>query len=83
MMNRPNRSVFPDLLSDRIDDIYTCYVALQRAAGVVRDASGALLVTRYRTVAEAIANPQFAFVGQQAFSSAGPELRAQIGRAHV
>jgi hypothetical protein len=48
MMNRPDRSMLLDLLSDRIDDIYTCYAALRRDAGVVRDASGALLVTRRR-----------------------------------
>jgi cytochrome P450 len=81
MMNRPDRSVLLDLLSDRIDDIYTCYAALRREAGVVRDASGALLVTRHRTVVEVIANPQFAFVGWRAFSSAGPELRARLATA--
>jgi cytochrome P450 len=79
MMNRPDRSVLLDLLSDRIDDIFTFYAALRRDAGVVRDASGALLVTRHRTVVETIANPQFAFVGRHAFSSAGPELRARLG----
>ena len=78
MMNRPDRSVLLDLLNDKIDDIYTCYAALRREAGVVRDASSALLVTRHRTVVETIANPQFAFVGRQAFSSAGPELRARL-----
>jgi hypothetical protein len=78
IMNRPDRSVLLDLLNDKIDDIYTCYAALRREAGVVRDASSALLVTRHRTVVETIADPQFAFVGQHAFSSAGPELRARI-----
>jgi cytochrome P450 len=78
MMNRPDSSVLLDLLSDRIDDIYTCYAALRRDAGVVRDASGALLVTRHCTVVETIANPQFAFVSRHAFSSAGPELRTRL-----
>jgi cytochrome P450 len=78
MKNRPGRSVLLDLLSDRIDDIYTCYAALRRDASVVRDASGAILVTRHRSVVETIANPQFAFVGRHAFSSAGPELRARL-----
>ncbi len=67
-----------ELLRGQLGDIYPRYANLRRMGAMLRDASGIIVVTRHREVAQIIADPAFAFVGPQTFPAAGAEQRARL-----
>lgn len=67
-----------ELLSGQLGDLYPRYADLRRMGAMLRDASGIIVVTRHREVAQILADPAFAFVGPQTFPAAGAEQRARL-----
>jgi cytochrome P450 len=76
-----DRAVFPDIPREHADHRYADYADLRRIGGVVRDASGMLLVTRHREISQIVSNPCFAFVGTKAFPTAEPAVVARLDAA--
>jgi cytochrome P450 len=64
------------LLSGKVQDPYPHYAAIHGVGGTLQDGSGVLLVARHRDVADIIARPQFALVGQRMFGAAAAQRTA-------
>jgi cytochrome P450 len=76
----PGRSILFNILDDEVNDIYRLYAELRQAGAVVRDASGAGLVSRHRLVTEVLASPHFVFDGNRAFPGSQRHHRQQLDR---
>lgn len=63
-----------ELLTNALPDVYQAYPRLRGLGGVVRDASGVILLARHDDILKTFADRRFTSVGRQSMARAAPAL---------